>query len=85
MDSKSNGTGSRFQIVRRTVFRSLFIDMSPPGMVPLMTVLKEDILARGRTGAVELTLEGKISFLSSIVTLSLFSFIKKRTSFIFAT
>jgi hypothetical protein len=62
MDSESRGTGSRFRMVSRTVFKCVFIDMSTPVIVPLMMV----------------------PFLSSIVTLSLLSFIKKRTSFMMA-
>jgi hypothetical protein len=38
IESESNGTGSLPRIVRRTVFKCVFIDMSTPVMVPLTTV-----------------------------------------------
>jgi hypothetical protein len=82
MDRESNGTGSRLRIVSRTVFKCVFIDMSTPVMVPLMTVPKKSEVRI----KVECNLKEyeDLPFLSSIVTLSLFSFIKKRTSFMIA-
>ena len=78
MDNESNGTGSLFRIVRRTVFKCVFIDMSTPVTVPFTTVpdtyeyccLKREMEERER-----------VPFFSSTVTLSLFSFIRNRTSF----
>jgi len=79
MDNESSGTGSLFRIVRRTVFKCVFIDMSTPVTVPFTTVpeiyercLKKETAAEERRG---------VPFFNSTVTLSLFSFIRNRTSF----
>jgi len=77
MDNESSGTGSLFRIVRRTVFKCVFIDMSTPVTVPFTTVpeIHEYCLKR------ETEERGRVPFFNSTVTLSLFSFIRNRTSF----